>query len=455
MNQANDDKKESRSSIAMDDDDDDTTTTKDQTTTSEEVGIGMKQLRGGSSSTEGINNDEKDDERKPSAVPRHNKSDNDNNKQNSTGALISSSEEKDSSTKEEEDQSQQQQQQQQIIIPSVVIETPEPSDVLFGRGRPYQAHSGNVRLHKIVDRHKYRYSQSRRFDKLAIVDQIVYEVKSKGDGGDAGRFLKRSDNGEHWEEVTDDVAREKVAHALRGKIKQARESNSNNIDPSPGIANSAPKAPPPASTATATVGTAVPQNVQNTGLVARPTNPQTLMQARSQFPLSLVEQLMGPNQLQNQMGANFGGNHQLANPLISAQLLMLQQQQQEQQEQERLQQHLQQLLSQNPGLLLALLSSRSAPELGHTLANNETLPDLNLALALLQGSATSGTPSRLHSVPTPAPSIDLTQLLLARELENARTRSVIEQLLQGSNPSGENEQQQQRRGGSEEKDKQG
>jgi hypothetical protein len=430
MNQTDDDKKASRSSISLDDNNN--IIMKDQTKKNSEDVVSMK---AGSSGTEGNNNDndqnnDHGDERKPSAVPQH-KSD---NIMHRFPASTSSSEEKDSTTRQEE-------QPQQIIIVSV-IETPQPSDVLFGRGRPYQAHSGNVRLHRIVDRHKDRYSQSRRFDKLAIVDQIVYEVKSKGDGGGAGRFLKRSENGEFWEEVTDDVAREKVAHALRGKIKQARESNNMN-DPSLSTSSSAPKASPPLATV---VATAVPQiDHNNIGLAAaRTTNQQTMLQSRTQFPLSLMEQLVGPNQPENQMGANLGSNHQPANPLISAQLLLLQQQQQQQQlqheqeqEQERLQQQLQQLLSQNPGILLAILSSRFAPGLVHSLANYETL-------ALLQGVTTIGNPPRLASVPSPAPTIDLTQLLLARELENARTRLAIEQLLQGAMSSGENEQQQRR-----------
>jgi hypothetical protein len=100
-------------------------------------------------------------------------------------------------------------------LPRIAIETPRPADVLFGRGRPYQSHFGNVRLHRIVDRHKERYSLSRRFDKLAIVDLIVYQVKSGGDGAEAGRFLKRAENGEYWEEVADDVAREKVSCYFR------------------------------------------------------------------------------------------------------------------------------------------------------------------------------------------------------------------------------------------------
>ncbi|KAG7357390.1 hypothetical protein IV203_002078 [Nitzschia inconspicua] len=106
---------------------------------------------------------------------------------------------------------------------SSTVETPTDQDVLFGRGRPYQSHPGNVNLHRLVALHKDRYERSRRFDKLAIADQIVYEIKSGG-GKTPGRFLRRVEGKDYWEEAPDDVSREKVAHALRGQIKQSREN---------------------------------------------------------------------------------------------------------------------------------------------------------------------------------------------------------------------------------------
>jgi hypothetical protein len=96
------------------------------------------------------------------------------------------------------------------------ILTPSPNDVLFGRGKPYQAHAGNVRLHKMVKLQKQRYLNSRRYDKLAIAKEIVKEVQN-GRLGESGRFLKRVDGEEYWEEVSNTIARDKVSHALRGK----------------------------------------------------------------------------------------------------------------------------------------------------------------------------------------------------------------------------------------------
>lgn len=104
-----------------------------------------------------------------------------------------------------------------------IVKTPTDHDVLFGRGWPYQSHPGNMNLHRLVAFHKDRYENSRRFDKLAIADQIVYEIKSGG-GKKFGRFLRRVEGEVYWEEAPDDVSREKVAHALRGQIKKAREN---------------------------------------------------------------------------------------------------------------------------------------------------------------------------------------------------------------------------------------
>ena len=88
------------------------------------------------------------------------------------------------------------------------ISKPSSFDVLFGRGKPYQGHEGNIRLHKIVNVHKERYLKSRRDDKFAIAEEIVQYIKQGGDGSDGskskkqrGRFLKRVDGEEYWVEV--------------------------------------------------------------------------------------------------------------------------------------------------------------------------------------------------------------------------------------------------------------
>lgn len=98
------------------------------------------------------------------------------------------------------------------------IQHPTQYDVLFGRGKPYQGHAGNIRLHKVVDLYKSRYSQARRHEKTEIAEEIVQFIKNGGTK--AGRFLKRIDGEESWAEVSDSIARDKVSHALRGKPRK-------------------------------------------------------------------------------------------------------------------------------------------------------------------------------------------------------------------------------------------
>jgi hypothetical protein len=101
------------------------------------------------------------------------------------------------------------------------IVNPGPSDVLFGRGKPYQFHGGNQRLREVVNTYKTDYVASRRYDKLAIAEEIVKGIQG-GRWGESGRFLRRADDGEdYWIKASHEEAREKVSHALRGKQKKA------------------------------------------------------------------------------------------------------------------------------------------------------------------------------------------------------------------------------------------
>jgi hypothetical protein len=109
---------------------------------------------------------------------------------------------------------------------SSIILKPSTSDVLFGRGKPFQSHPGNLHLHEIVNQTKERYLKSRRLDKLAIAKEIVQEIKSGGKEGTPGRFLKRAEGDICcWTEVSDDVAREKVSHALRDRPRKLTGSH--------------------------------------------------------------------------------------------------------------------------------------------------------------------------------------------------------------------------------------
>ena len=96
------------------------------------------------------------------------------------------------------------------------IESPRPYDVLFGRGKPYQIHKGNRRLHRIVAAHKPRYLKSKQNKKCEIAKMILRLVKEGN--SEPVRFLRRE--GYFWVEVPYEVAREKVSHALRCRTKK-------------------------------------------------------------------------------------------------------------------------------------------------------------------------------------------------------------------------------------------
>jgi hypothetical protein len=88
---------------------------------------------------------------------------------------------------------------------------PTHSDVIFGKGKPFQMHSGNRRMHRIASMHKTDYMASKH-DKILIADMVLQRIKNGG--SEPVRFLKRIDGG-LWAEVGDDEARQKVRHALR------------------------------------------------------------------------------------------------------------------------------------------------------------------------------------------------------------------------------------------------
>ena len=100
--------------------------------------------------------------------------------------------------------------QQAICIPG-------PYDVTLGRGRRCNRHPGNIRLRSLVDRAKNIYDFSSKGDKTRITEKIVTAVKQNG------RFLKEEKFG--WVEVEDEVARLKVSHVFRDRMKNNNNKN--------------------------------------------------------------------------------------------------------------------------------------------------------------------------------------------------------------------------------------
>ena len=136
------------------------------------------------------------------------------------------------------------------------IYVPRKYDVLLGRGRPLQDHPGNLRFHKIINRARAAYMKSRKDGKAGIAREVLDEIKisrkkiesdgnqpsgddedgdevsSPSSGGEPGRFLKKvgdantSNENMYWVEVSQEVAIEKISHALRGRPR-SETSNRN------------------------------------------------------------------------------------------------------------------------------------------------------------------------------------------------------------------------------------
>jgi hypothetical protein len=89
-----------------------------------------------------------------------------------------------------------------------------PFDVLLGRGRGTQQHEGNQRFQAMINANKDLYNSFQsRDEKTSTTREIVQLIKTSGD--EIGRFLKFDSATRGWVEVDDEVARVKVAQALR------------------------------------------------------------------------------------------------------------------------------------------------------------------------------------------------------------------------------------------------
>jgi hypothetical protein len=90
------------------------------------------------------------------------------------------------------------------------IHVPGPNDVLLGRGKLIQEHTGNLRFRHIVENQREIYEHAMKLEKTLLAREIVEHLQKTG-----GRFLKRDRAG--WAEVDDETARYKVSHSFRNK----------------------------------------------------------------------------------------------------------------------------------------------------------------------------------------------------------------------------------------------
>lgn len=103
------------------------------------------------------------------------------------------------------------------------IYEPEPLDIVFGRGKPFQGHPGNQLLRRVVEKYKEEYAASRRYDKLAIAEEIVHGLQtgrfSSTNPKTKSRFLKRPETAED----DDDDDDKKKAYWIIAPREEARE----------------------------------------------------------------------------------------------------------------------------------------------------------------------------------------------------------------------------------------
>ena len=102
---------------------------------------------------------------------------------------------------------------------------PGPKDILLGKGRNIENSPGNLRFRRLIAQFHDQYNRLCRFERTTFATTMLISVKNSG-----GRFYKKSSSSsssnrqEVWEEVDDDVARDKITHAFRNyRTKLARE----------------------------------------------------------------------------------------------------------------------------------------------------------------------------------------------------------------------------------------
>lgn len=81
---------------------------------------------------------------------------------------------------------------------------------MLGKGRPFQEHPGNMRLHALVDQLLPEYDKLGTKEKTELAYKIVQSMRP-------GRFLSQECG--VWMEVAQEISREKVSHLFRARRK--------------------------------------------------------------------------------------------------------------------------------------------------------------------------------------------------------------------------------------------
>lgn len=124
-------------------------------------------------------------------------------------------------------------------LPNEYVETPQPADVLFGRGSGPNDHEGNILFRSLVKERKAEYmATNHRQTKAEIAQDIVNHIRSRN-----GNFLKKaepkdlkrlglSEDSEVWCRVDEKTILEKAKQALRQKAETNKEDDKK-VAPSP------------------------------------------------------------------------------------------------------------------------------------------------------------------------------------------------------------------------------
>jgi hypothetical protein len=107
-----------------------------------------------------------------------------------------------------------------VLEETSIIMEPGPNDVKLGRQYLCKTHHGNLKYLDMVHSHLEEYDALHRFERRKILVKIYNAVKESG-----GRFVKRTESGEGWIEISFETAIDKIANAFRTKRKTNKTSS--------------------------------------------------------------------------------------------------------------------------------------------------------------------------------------------------------------------------------------
>jgi len=103
---------------------------------------------------------------------------------------------------------------------------PHENDILMGRGGKNNQHVGNEKLRGFARLESKNYRMASKNGKSCISRNLVSQVRGMSP---TGRFLKKNNATGAWEDVGDDVAREKTSQVLRDAVAILIQPPSNKI----------------------------------------------------------------------------------------------------------------------------------------------------------------------------------------------------------------------------------